>query len=172
MPSLSARFGNDKPYFEMNFWNCASVPVHATPMMSILPANFFASSSTEGASALQTSQVGAQNQNATFFPAYCFASKVPPPTSGAVKSRVGGTAADTAAATVVVAAAPLSAAAVTAGFAAAAVEAVLAAGASAPTFVVVAALPHAARAKPDTTRHAATRPRPLVARLGETNVMT
>jgi hypothetical protein len=61
-------------------------------MMSILPANFFASSSTEGASPLQTSQVGAQNQNATFFPAYCLASKVPPPTSGAVKSSVGGTA--------------------------------------------------------------------------------
>jgi hypothetical protein len=44
-------------------------PDHVTPTMSTLPASFWATRSTEGASALQLLQVGAQNQNATGRPA-------------------------------------------------------------------------------------------------------
>jgi hypothetical protein len=60
-------------------------------MMVIFPARFLASSSTEGASALQTSQVGAQNQKAAFLPTRLEPSNVPPPTSGLENASVGGT---------------------------------------------------------------------------------
>jgi hypothetical protein len=58
--------------------------------MVILSANFLASSSTEGASALHVLQVGAQNQKATFLPTRLDPSKVPPPTSGLENASGGG----------------------------------------------------------------------------------
>lgn len=40
-------------------------PLHATPTIRTLPANFLLAASTEGASKLQVLQPGAQNQKAT-----------------------------------------------------------------------------------------------------------
>jgi hypothetical protein len=66
-------------------WNDLSSPCHATPTTVTLPANFFATASTEGASALHVPQVGAQNQNAVGFPANSAPSTAPPPTLLALK---------------------------------------------------------------------------------------
>jgi hypothetical protein len=75
----------------MNPWKSSSLPVHATPTKLTDPANFWAASSTEGASRLQVLQVGAQNQNAVGLPAAVAPSNVPPPTSGAVNCSASGT---------------------------------------------------------------------------------
>ena len=54
--------------------------------------NFWAASSTEGASRLQMLQVGAQNQNTVGRSATAAPSNSPPPTNGAVKRSASGTA--------------------------------------------------------------------------------
>jgi hypothetical protein len=74
----------------MKPWNDASSPVQATPMKLTLPLHFCAAASTEGASRLQTLQVGAQNQKAVGAPATDLPSKVPPPTNGALKFNAAG----------------------------------------------------------------------------------
>jgi hypothetical protein len=161
-PSASESVGNVSLYLSMKPWNDFSVPDHATPTMVILSANFFASSSTEGASALHVLQVGAQNQKAAFLPTRLDPSNVPPPTSGLEKARDGGitTGFDTAvgAAELAGTAAELAvAAAEVAGAAAGALEAlgagaVVAAGATdsglAAGFVVVVDAPQAVSARP------------------------
>ena len=60
--------------------------------MVTLPANFFATASTEGASALHVLHVGAQNQNAVGLPANSAPSIAPPPTLTVLKFRISGTA--------------------------------------------------------------------------------
>lgn len=75
----------------MKPWKAASSPVQATPTKSTLPAHFCAAPSTEGASRLQTLQVGAQNQNAVGLPTARAPSNSPPPTNGAVKFNTSGT---------------------------------------------------------------------------------
>jgi len=75
----------------MNPWNAASSPVHATPTKSTWPTHCCAAASTEGASALQELQVGAQNQNAVASPARSAPLNSPPPTSGAVNCNSSGT---------------------------------------------------------------------------------
>lgn len=77
----------------MNPLNDASSPVHATPTKSTRPAHCCAAASTEGASALQIVQVGAQNQNAVARPAKSAPANWPPPTSGAVNCNSCGTSA-------------------------------------------------------------------------------
>jgi len=75
----------------MNPWNAASSPVHATPTKSTWPTHCCAAASTEGASALQELQVGAQNQKAVASPARSAPLNSPPPTSGAVNCNSSGT---------------------------------------------------------------------------------
>ena len=75
----------------MNPWNDASSPVHATPTKSTWPTHCSAAASTEGASALHTLQVGAQNQNAVARPARSAPLNSPPPTRGAVNCNSSGT---------------------------------------------------------------------------------
>ena len=98
IPGSSLICGNDNVYLSTNPWNEASSPVHATPTKSTLPAHCCAAASTEGASALQTLQVGAQNQNAVERPARSAPLNSPPPTRGAVNCNNSGTLADPAAA--------------------------------------------------------------------------
>jgi hypothetical protein len=52
----------------MNPWKSASLPNHATPTKSTVPAHRWLAASTEGASWLQVLQVGAQNQYAVTLP--------------------------------------------------------------------------------------------------------
>jgi hypothetical protein len=118
-------------------------PDHATPITVTLPANFFATASTEGASALHVLQVGAQNQNATGLPTRSAPLSVPPATFGAENFSTAGTAtagagAELAGAAELVGATELAAAA---GFvvAAGAAEVVAAAVEVAAAAVVVAA---------------------------------
>jgi hypothetical protein len=101
-------------------------------MMVIFPSNFFASSSTEGASALHVLQVGAQNQKAAFLPTRLEPSNVPPPTSGLENASVGGITTGLAGAGAAVVA--------TAALAAAVVTGALVAAADAAGLVVVAAV--------------------------------
>jgi hypothetical protein len=62
-------------------------PAHATPTTLTDSANSLWTSSTEGASALQVPQPGAQNHKTTGFSARAFDNtNDPPPTTGEVKS--------------------------------------------------------------------------------------
>lgn len=74
----------------MKSWNDDSSPTQATPTKSTCPAHRCAAASTEGASRLQTLQVGAQNQKAVGRPAADAPSNSPPPTRAAVKSNTDG----------------------------------------------------------------------------------
>ena len=90
-PRSSLMVGNLRACLSMKPWKAASSPVHATPTKSTLPSHLCRAASTEAASALQTLQVGAQNQNTTGRPAMVAPSNDPPPTSGAVKASALGT---------------------------------------------------------------------------------
>jgi hypothetical protein len=172
--------GNVSLYLSMKLWNDFSVPDHATPMMVILSANFFASSSTEGASALHVLQVGAQNQKAAFLPTRLEPSNVPPPTSGLANASDGGIATGfaTEAAEVTAPAVLAGAAAVVAAGAldAPGAGAVVAVGAAedglAAGFVVVVDAPQAVSATPKSaTPTAAARHRGEEVRNGTVRVM-
>lgn len=64
-PGVSSTVGNVMPCRAMNCVYEAVSPAHATPMNETLSAYFLLHASTEGASLLQVSQPGAQNQNTT-----------------------------------------------------------------------------------------------------------
>jgi len=70
-------------------------PAHATPTTLTVSANSLLTSSTEGASALQVPQPGAQNHNTTGLSASAFDNtNDPPPTTGDVKSSIAAFPAD------------------------------------------------------------------------------
>ena len=86
-------FWNVMPWRSMNACMLFSLPFQATPTTEILSAHLMLAASTEGASRLHVLQPGAQNQNATGFPANEDTSKVEPPTRSAEISRMSATAA-------------------------------------------------------------------------------
>lgn len=65
LPSSSTRWVMVRPWRATKARYDEVSPDHVTPTTSTLPASFWETRSTEGASALQLLQVGAQNQNAT-----------------------------------------------------------------------------------------------------------
>ena len=91
MPGSSLIWGNVRPCLSMNPWNVSSSPVQATPTKLTVSPNFFAASSTEGASRLHVLQLGAQNQNTVGLPASDATSSSPPPTRGALNCNEAGT---------------------------------------------------------------------------------
>jgi len=71
-PAVSSRFTKVKPCRSTNDWYDDRLPAHATPTTVTEFSNFLRVSSTEGASALQVPQPGAQNHNTTGFWARAF----------------------------------------------------------------------------------------------------
>lgn len=90
-PGSSLSWGKVRPCLSMNPWKVSSVPTQATPTKATWSPHFWCAASTEGASALQLPQVGAQNQNAAGAPATEAPSNVPPPTSGLLNCSDSGT---------------------------------------------------------------------------------
>jgi hypothetical protein len=71
-PGVSSRLVNVNPCLSTKDWYDDWLPAHATPTTETESANFLCASSTEGASALQVPQPGAQNHNTTGFCASAF----------------------------------------------------------------------------------------------------
>lgn len=81
-PPVSSTVGKVIPWRAMNWVYEPVSPAHATPTNETLSAYFLLHASTEGASLLQVSQPGAQNQNTTGRCATTASmSKLAPPTS-------------------------------------------------------------------------------------------
>ncbi len=66
-PGVSSRLVNVNPWRSTKDWYDDWLPAHATPTTVTESANFLCASSTEGASALQVPQPGAQNHYTTGF---------------------------------------------------------------------------------------------------------
>ena len=88
-PGVSSRLTNVNPCRSTKDWYDALSPAHATPTTLTESANSLWTSSTEGASALQVPQPGAQNHITTGFSASAFDNtNEPPPTTGDAKSSM------------------------------------------------------------------------------------
>jgi hypothetical protein len=68
-PASSLICGKVNPCLSTKPWNETSSPYQATPRNCTLPAQRWLAASTEGASWLQVTQVGAQNHSITGLPA-------------------------------------------------------------------------------------------------------